>query len=80
MERFPMLMDWQDQCSKNGCLAKNNLQIHCIPIKIPTQFFNELEMAICKLIWNNAKPRIQKNLLNDKRISAGITKCDLKLY
>jgi hypothetical protein len=25
MERCPMLMDWQDQYSKNGYLAKNNL-------------------------------------------------------
>jgi hypothetical protein len=24
-----------------------------ISIKIPTQFFTELERAICKLIWNN---------------------------
>jgi hypothetical protein len=24
-----------------------------IPIKIPTQFFNELQRAICKFIWNN---------------------------
>jgi hypothetical protein len=26
-----------------------------IPIKIPPQFFNELEKAICKFIWNNKK-------------------------
>jgi hypothetical protein len=29
MERSPMLMDWQDQYSKNGCLAESNLQIQC---------------------------------------------------
>jgi hypothetical protein len=31
MERSPMLMDWQDQYSKNGYLAKSNLQIQCNP-------------------------------------------------
>jgi hypothetical protein len=31
MERSPMLMDWQDQYSKNGYLAESNLQIQCNP-------------------------------------------------
>jgi hypothetical protein len=31
MERSLMLMDWQDQYSKNGYLAKSNLQIQCNP-------------------------------------------------
>jgi hypothetical protein len=51
-----------------------------LAIKIPAQFFNELERAICKLIWNNKKPRIAKTLLKDKRTSGGITMPDLKLY
>jgi hypothetical protein len=29
-----------------------------ILIKIPTQFFIELERAISKYIWNNKKPKI----------------------
>ena len=44
------------------------------------QFFNELEGAICKFVWNNKKPRIAKSLLKDKRTSGGITMPDLKLY
>ena len=80
MERSPMLMDCQDQHCKNGYLAKSNLQIQCNPHKIPTQFFNELEKAIGRFIWNNKKPRIAKTLLKDKRTSGGITMLDIKLY
>jgi hypothetical protein len=65
---------------KMAILPNAIYRFNAILIKITTQFFNELERAICQFIWNNKKPRIPKTLLKDKRTSGGITMPDLKLY
>jgi hypothetical protein len=38
---------------KMAILLKAIYRFIAIPIELPTQLFNELKKAICKLIWNN---------------------------
>jgi hypothetical protein len=40
---------------KMATLPKAIYRFNAIPIRIPTQFFTDLERAVCKIIWNNKK-------------------------
>jgi hypothetical protein len=64
---------------KMGVLPKAIYRLNVIPIKIPTQFFNDMERAILKFIWKGKIPRITKTL-NNKRTAGVITIPNLQLY
>ena len=51
-----------------------------MPIRIPTQFFTDLERTIFTFIWKCKKSRIARMILKSKRISGGVTIPDLKPY
>ena len=61
-------------------LPKAIYRFNTIPIKIPNQFFIELESAILKFIWNNKKPRVAKTILNSKRTSGRFSIPGIKYY
>jgi hypothetical protein len=58
---------------KIAILPKAIYRFNANPIKIPTQFFTNMERAILNIIWKNKNPRIVETSLSNKRTSGGIT-------
>lgn len=61
-------------------ILQKAIYINVISIKIPTQFFTDLERRSLNFIWKNKNPRMAKTILKIKITSRSISIPDIKLY
>jgi len=79
-KEFPCSWIGRIDIVKMPILSKVIYRLNTIPIKIPTQFFTEIERPILTFICNNKNSRISKTFSKIKELLGGLTISDLNLF
>ena len=75
-----MFLGRRNQYCENDYTTKHIYRFNEIPIKLPMEFFTDLEQKISQFIWKHKRSQIARAVLRKKNGAGEISLPDLRLY